>query len=112
MWKGVPSPWNFLEGCSFYCLGAWQSATDGGSYLNDIDAEKTDMGSQGKPPGQQPMKNDEREADAKPGARVDANVRAHLGRKLKTAYQSLIEEPVPDRFVKLLEELRSKEAKS
>ena len=57
------------------------------------------------------MKNDEREAEAKP-ARVDANVRAHLGRKLKTAYQSLIEEPVPDRFVKLLEELRSKEGKS
>jgi hypothetical protein len=78
----------------------------------NIDAEKTDMGSQGKPPGQQPMKNEEREADAKPGARVDANVRAHLGLKLKTAYQSLIEEPVPDRFVKLLEELRSKEGKS
>ena len=57
------------------------------------------------------MKNDEREA-TKPGARVDANVRAHLGRKLKTAYQALIEEPVPDRFVKLLEELRSKEGKS
>jgi hypothetical protein len=69
------------------------------------------MGSQGKPPGQQPMTNDESE-EAKPGARVDANVRAHLGRKLKTAYQALVEEPVPDRFVKLLEELRSKEGKS
>jgi hypothetical protein len=69
------------------------------------------MGSQGKPPGQQPMTGDERE-EAKSGARVDANVRAHLGRKLKTAYQALVEEPVPDRFVKLLEELRSKEGKS
>jgi hypothetical protein len=83
----------------------------GGSYLK-ITMQRKLMGSQGKPPGQQPMKNDEREAEAKPGARVDANVRAHLGRKLKTAYQSLIEEPVPDRFVKLLEELRSKEGKT
>ena len=69
------------------------------------------MGSHGKPSGQQPMKDEEGE-EAKPGARVDANVRAHLGRKLKTAYQTLVEEPVPDRFVKLLEELRSKEGES
>ncbi|MFM9847237.1 MAG: NepR family anti-sigma factor [Hyphomicrobiaceae bacterium] len=55
---------------------------------------------------------DEKREEAKPDARVDANVRAHLGRKLKTAYQALVEEPVPDRFVKLLEELRSKEGKS
>ena len=69
------------------------------------------MGSHGKPPGRQPMKDEEGE-NAKPGARVDANVRAHLGRKLKTAYQALVEEPVPDKFVKLLEELRNKEGKS
>lgn len=70
------------------------------------------MGSHGKAPGQQSMTDEKREAAAKPEARVDANVRAHLGRKLKTAYQALVEEPVPDRFVKLLEELRSKEGKS
>lgn len=69
------------------------------------------MGSHGKPSGQQPMKDEESEG-AKPAARVDANVRAHLGRKLKTAYQALVEEPVPDKFVKLLEELRNKEGKS
>lgn len=46
---------------------------------------------------------------AKQGARVDAKVRAHLGRKLKSAYQTLVDEPVPDRFVKLLEELRRRE---
>jgi hypothetical protein len=68
------------------------------------------MGSHGKPPGQQSMTDEDRGA-AKPDARVDANVRAHLGRKLKTAYQALVEEPVPERFVKLLEELRSKEGK-
>jgi hypothetical protein len=69
------------------------------------------MGSRGKPSGQQLMADEKREAE-KPETRVDANVRAHLGRKLKTAYQALVEEPVPDRFVKLLEELRSKEGKS
>ena len=30
----------------------------------------------------------------------------------RSAYQTLIEEPVPDKFVKLLEELRAKEGKS
>lgn len=57
------------------------------------------------------MKNDEGEG-GKPGARIDAKVRAHLGRKLKSAYQALVEEPVPDRFAKLLDELRRKEGKS
>lgn len=60
--------------------------------------------------GQQPM-NDEGET-RKPGARVDAKIRTHLGVKLKTAYQALVEEPVPDKFLKLLEELRRKEGKS
>jgi hypothetical protein len=36
----------------------------------------------------------------------------HLGRKLKSAYQNLVDEPVPDKFVKLLDELRRKEGKS
>ncbi|NJO35702.1 MAG: hypothetical protein HC869_24105 [Rhodospirillales bacterium] len=57
------------------------------------------------------MSQDEGEA-RKPGARVDATIRMHLGRKLKTAYQTLVEEPVPDKFLKLLEELRRKENKS
>jgi hypothetical protein len=55
---------------------------------------------------------DKKRKEAKAEGRVDANVRAHLGRKLKSAYQTLIEEPVPDKFVKLLEELRAKEGKS
>ena len=56
--------------------------------------------------------SDEEGAARKPGMRVDAAVRTHLGRKLKTAYQTLVEEPVPDKFVKLLDELRRKESKS
>ena len=57
------------------------------------------------------MKDDEGDAQ-KAGARVDAKVRTHLGRKLKTAYQNLVDEPVPDKFVRLLDELRRKEGKS
>lgn len=60
--------------------------------------------------GQEPMQDDDGEV-RKAGARVDAKVRTHLGRKLKAAYQTLVEEPVPDKFVKLLDELRQKEGK-
>lgn len=48
----------------------------------------------------------------KDGPRVDAKIRSHLGKKLKAAYQTLVEEPVPDKFVRLLDELRQKEGKS
>lgn len=58
------------------------------------------------------MKDDQGEAEKVQGARVDAKIRTHLGRKLKSAYQSLVDEPVPDKFVQLLEELRRKEGKS
>jgi len=68
------------------------------------------MGSHAKASGQRP------EAGAEGGersiARIDAKVRAHLGDKLKATYQSLVEEPVPDRFTKLLEELSRSEGKS
>jgi hypothetical protein len=55
--------------------------------------------------------NDGEGEERKVAAQVDAKIRAHLGRKLKSAYQSLVEEPVPDKFVKLLDELRRKEGK-
>ena len=61
--------------------------------------------------GSMQMKDDEGEAQ-KSEARVDAKIRTHLGSKLKTAYQTLVDEPVPDKFVKLLVELRRKEGKS
>jgi hypothetical protein len=60
--------------------------------------------------GQEPMKDDGEAR--KDGPRVDAKIRTHLGKKLKAAYQTLVEEPVPDKFVKLLDELRHKEGKS
>jgi hypothetical protein len=59
---------------------------------------------------QEPMKDEDGEA-RKSAARIDAKVRTHLGKKLKSAYQTLVDEPVPDKFVQLLDELRRKEGK-
>lgn len=70
------------------------------------------MGSRAKTLGQDVTSGEEPNSTGKRGPRIDAKVRAHLGRKLKSAYQSLVDEPVPDRFVKLLDDLRSKEGKS
>lgn len=67
------------------------------------------MGSHAKV-GQVPMKDELGGEAQKPGVRVDAKVRSHLGRKLKSAYQALVDEPVPDKFLQLLDELRRKEA--
>jgi len=58
----------------------------------------------------EPPQNDD--ADGSPEARLDANVQAHLGRKLKAAYKALVDEPVPNKFRKLLDELESKESKT
>jgi hypothetical protein len=70
------------------------------------------MGSRAKTLGQDVTSGEEPSPVGKRGPRVDAKIRAHLGRKLKSAYQSLVDEPVPERFTRLLEELRSKEGKS
>jgi hypothetical protein len=44
--------------------------------------------------------------------RLQAQLQAHLGRNLKAVYDALVEEPVPDRFLKLLDELERKETNS
>lgn len=36
-------------------------------------------------------------------------IQGHLGRQLRTMYKTLVDEPVPDRFKKLLDELKAKE---
>ena len=41
--------------------------------------------------------------------RLDAQVRAHLGRLVRASYSKLVEEPVPDRFIDLLEQLERAE---
>jgi hypothetical protein len=41
--------------------------------------------------------------------RLDPRVRTHIGRKIKAVYDEVLQEPVPDRFLSLLDELSKKE---
>jgi hypothetical protein len=40
---------------------------------------------------------------------VERSLQAQLGRQLRTIFADVAEEPVPDRFIKLLEELETRE---
>jgi hypothetical protein len=39
------------------------------------------------------------------GAMMEADLQAHIGRQLRQVYEEVVSEAVPDRFLKLLEEL-------
>jgi hypothetical protein len=43
-----------------------------------------------------------------PDVTLGADSRAHIGYQLRTVYVEVVNEPVPDRFVRLLEELDRK----
>jgi hypothetical protein len=43
-----------------------------------------------------------------PGATLEAGLQAHIGRQLRAVYDEVVEEGVPDRFLRLLEELERK----
>jgi hypothetical protein len=44
-----------------------------------------------------------------PRGMLDRSLQAQLGRQLRAIFSDVAEEPVPDRFIKLLEELETKE---
>jgi hypothetical protein len=44
------------------------------------------------------------------GAMLEGDLQAHIGRQLRAVYEEVVTEDVPDRFVKLLEELERKKA--
>lgn len=41
--------------------------------------------------------------------RMEPELQDHIGRQLRAVYNEIVEEPVPDRFLKLLAELESKQ---
>ena len=47
---------------------------------------------------------------SKTEAALDQTLQAHIGRQLRAMYDEVIQEPVPDRFLQLLEGLESKTA--
>jgi hypothetical protein len=51
-------------------------------------------------------------AESQSNTRLEADLQAHLGRTLKAVYQVLVDEPVPEKFLKLLDELEREESKS
>jgi hypothetical protein len=44
------------------------------------------------------------------GASLDADLQAHIGRQLRAVYEEVVNEAVPERLLKLLEELERKQA--
>lgn len=53
--------------------------------------------------------SDEAAAETPP---LSPELQEHIGRQLKTVYSELVCEPVPAKFLKLLEQLEAKEKKS
>jgi hypothetical protein len=47
--------------------------------------------------------------EGSPVVQLDAKLQAYLGKKLRLQYQELVNEPVPEKFRKLLDELHRKE---
>jgi Anti-sigma factor NepR len=44
-----------------------------------------------------------------PRAMLDRSLQGQLGRQLKAIFDDIVEEPVPGRFIRLLQELETKE---
>ena len=44
-----------------------------------------------------------------PGVTLEVDLQAQIGRQLRAVYEEVVNEAVPDRFLKLLEELERKE---
>jgi anti-sigma factor NepR-like protein len=44
------------------------------------------------------------------GAILEADLQAHIGRQLRAVYDEVVSEAVPDRFLRLLEELERKQS--
>ena len=47
--------------------------------------------------------------DDEPAASIDAAIQGALGRKLRESYEEVVREEVPDKFLKLLDDLKFSE---
>ena len=55
--------------------------------------------------------SDDASADkAAPAGRMEPELQDHIGRQLRAVYDQILEEPVPDRFLKLLADLQDKQS--
>jgi hypothetical protein len=100
--------WNFLhEGYGNHRLGT----------ESDERHWKAMMG-QGTPPEPgRKMMSQQISGNAAPGAplghgRMEAELQDHIGRQLRAVYNEILQEPIPDRFLRLLADLRGREGSS
>jgi hypothetical protein len=47
--------------------------------------------------------------EAPPVGRMEAELQDHIGRELRALYNEVVEEPIPERFLKLLDDLERKQ---
>jgi Anti-sigma factor NepR len=52
---------------------------------------------------------DRSRSDAAPGPVIGEDIQNHLGQRLRATYDELVNQPVPDKFLQLLEELERRE---
>ena len=64
----------------------------------------------GRPAGAASGKTDMLEPGADSGPILDEQAQRLIGQRLKSAYDELVRQPVPDHLLKLLEELERKES--
>ncbi|MGE0848205.1 MAG: NepR family anti-sigma factor [Hyphomicrobiaceae bacterium] len=94
-------------------------AESGESERSDLARPRAQQGGRGdatfmhnRKPNQQQGKPEQRLPSPRysaPHGMLDRSLQAQLGRQLRAIYSDVAEEPVPDRFIRLLEELEATE---
>lgn len=70
-----------------------------------------DTAKRGQVPGMKPTAEAFTSASALPkGVILEADLQAHIGRQLRAVYDEVVNEAVPDRFLRLLEDLERKKS--
>ena len=69
------------------------------------DTQKTDV----EPP--EPKDMNEQSIETTSNVKLNARAKAMIGQRLKAVYNDLVQEPVPEHLLQLLEELERKEGK-
>jgi hypothetical protein len=57
-----------------------------------------------------PMISQQTGTTTKPLGTLESDLQAHIGRQLRAVYDEVVSEPVPEKFLRLLEELERKKA--
>ncbi len=74
-----------------------------------MDKSKADKAAAQRQKMNQVSSNDTHSVPASGG--LESDLQAHIGRQLRAVYDEVVNEPVPDRFLKLLQELDRKQGK-